>query len=125
LLGIKSDEELLNHYLRGGLFESFILSELIKYEYNRGQRPQIYFWRDNHGHEIDCIIEKGQKLVPIEIKAGKTINTGFFDELKYWNEISKTKPKDNFLIYSGEENQIRSTGGVLGWKSIDKIFSGK
>lgn len=122
LLGIKSEDELFNHYLRGGLFESFILSEFLKYEYNRGNRPKIYFWRDNHGHEIDCIIERGQKLVPIEIKAGRTINMNFFDELKYWNEISGTKPKDNFLIYSGDENQVRSVGNVLSWKSLDKIF---
>ena len=52
----------------------------------------MYFWRDNHGHEIDCIIEKVDKLVPVEIKAGKTINMSFFDELKYWNEISNTNP---------------------------------
>ena len=94
----------------------------MKYEYNRGERPRLYFWRDNHGHEIDCIIEKDQKLIPIEIKAGKTINTSFFDELKYWNEISDIKPKNNFLIYSGSENQKRSIGNVLGWQSLNKVF---
>ncbi len=125
LLGIKSEGELFRHYLRGGLFESFVLSELMKYEYNRGRRPQIYFWRDNHGHEIDCIMERANKLIPIEIKAGKTINSSFFDELKYWNEISGTKPEDNFLIYSGDENQKSSVGNILGWQSLGKVFSKK
>lgn len=121
LLGIHNSQDLLMHYLRGGLFESFVLSELIKNEYNLGNRPKIYFWRDNHGHEVDCIIERKNQLIPIEIKSGKTINTSFFEELKYWNNLSETDPKKNFLIYGGDENQKRSLGTVLGWQSLDEI----
>ncbi len=122
LLGVKKEDELLKHYLRGGLFESFVFSEFLKHEYNLGERPRIYFWRDSYGHEIDCIIEKDQRLIPVEIKSNKTINLIFFDALKYWNEISKTKPEDNFLIYSGDENEKRSLGRVLGWRSLGKVF---
>lgn len=125
LLGIKKEEELLKHYLRGGLFESFVFSELMKHEYNLGERPRIYFWRDSIGHEVDCIIEKDQKMFPLEIKSSKTINLSFFDELKRWNKISGTNPEDNFLIYSGDENAKRKSGRVLGWRSINKIFNSK
>ncbi len=122
LLGITSEEQLIKHYLRGNLFESFVLSELMKYEFNRGKRPRIYFWRDKHGHEVDCIIEKVDKLVPIEVKANQTVNTNFFDELKYWNEISGTVSKNNFIIYGGDKNQKWNMGHILGWQSLDKVF---
>jgi len=52
LLGIKNKIQLNTHYLKGGLFETFILSELHKYHFNRGLKPHLYFWRDNHGNEI-------------------------------------------------------------------------
>jgi len=59
LLGIESSQDLFTHYSRGGIFESFIFSELLKEFYNKGRQPHIYFWRDSAGHEVDCIIEKG------------------------------------------------------------------
>jgi len=121
LLGIKSEEELLSHYLRGGLFECFVLSEFAKNEFNKGERPRIYFWRDRKGNEIDCIIEKRGKLIPVEIKSGKTINESFFDGLKFWNEISGTDPKDNFLIYGGSEGQRRTYANVLGWQMLEEV----
>lgn len=122
LLGIKSEKELLSHYLRGGLFESFIISEFMKYEFNRGEHPRIYFWRDKVGHEVDCIIEDIDKLIPIEIKAGKTINANFFDGLKYWNELSGLDPQNGFLIYGGDEIQKRSVANVLSWRLLTKVF---
>lgn len=61
-------------------------------------------------------------MTPIGIKANQTINTNFFDELKYWNEISKTNPKDNFIIYGGVDSQKWNIGHVLGWQSLAKVF---
>ncbi|MFC1894607.1 ATP-binding protein [Candidatus Dependentiae bacterium] len=123
LLEIDDPKELNTSYLRGNLFESFVLSEFIKNRYNKDLRPNLYFWRDNQGHEVDCIIEKGNNLTPIEIKISKTINSSFFDELKYWNEIAKSKPENAFLIYGGIEKRVRSGIKVFGWQSLNSVFS--
>ncbi|MGE0009735.1 MAG: ATP-binding protein [Candidatus Babeliales bacterium] len=123
LLGITSSDQLANHYLKGGIFESFVISELIKQNYNSNRRPRMYFWRDQSGHEIDCIIEKGTTLIPIEIKAGKTINQGFTQELTYWNELSATNPKDNIIVYGGTQYQQRSAGLFVDWQSLPKLTS--
>lgn len=69
-----SIQQLNTHYLKGGLFERLILTELAKYRYNKGLEPHIYFWRDNKGSEVDCILEHQSSLIPVEIKAGKTIS---------------------------------------------------
>ena len=60
-------------------------------------------------------------LSPIEIKSGKTINTDFFEGLKYWNKLSKNIPENTFIIYAGNENQKRSLGNVLSWKNLDQF----
>jgi predicted AAA+ superfamily ATPase len=117
LLGIKSSDELNIHFMRGALFENLIISELAKAFYNTGQRPPLYFWRDNSGNEIDCLIEAGQKLIPVEIKSGSTVTGEWLKGIRFFQKLSGTvKPENSFLIYGGEENQIRTECNVVSWK---------
>lgn len=125
LLGIESPKQLATHYLRGGIFESFILSEIIKNRINQKKNPNLYFWRDQHGHEIDCLIEDGSLLTPIEIKSAKTINAGFFAGLNYWNQLAQNTSANTFLIYGGNENQARSQGKIISWKNLKDISAKK
>lgn len=122
LLKIGSAEQVSQHYLRGGLFESLVLSELYKRFYNQGQEPSIYFWRDSHGHEIDCLIDYGTTLIPIEIKSGKTINQRFFEGLHHWCNLAKVDYESSFVVYGGTETQSRSTGHIVSWQSAADII---
>jgi len=122
LLGIKTSEQVDSHYLRGGLFESYMLSDLMKQFYNKKMEPPMYFWRDKMGHEVDCIIQDGQDLTPVEIKAGKTVTQSYFTGLDYWNSISGSDPKSSYVIYAGDQLQKRSNGTVIGWKKLPKYF---
>ena len=102
LLKIESPEQIAHHYLRGGLFESYVISELLKHRFNQGKESNCSFWRDNQGHEIDCILEQGGKVLPIEIKSGETIDRKFFKSLAYWKELSGLQD-EAYLIFGGEE----------------------
>jgi len=115
LLNIESAQQVTTHYLKGGLFESLILSELAKSFYNKGRHPKLTFWRDQVGHEIDCLIEQGNSTTPVEIKSGKTLSQDFFKELVYWE---KTHHSKGYLIYGGEEEQKRTQATVIGWKDF-------
>ena len=119
LLNIRSNDEFFNHPLRGAIFESFIISEFFKYNYNHNESPQIYFWRDVQGHEIDCIIEKNfTTLIPVEIKASKTISSSFFDGLNDWQKISKQENITPYVVYGGFDSIKREKGYVFSWKNI-------
>lgn len=118
LLGISKAEDLKTHSLRGSIFESWVILELLKGRYNRGLKENLYFWRDNTGNEVDCIIEQGNNLIPLEIKSGETISKDFFKGLRYWSKISVTSPSEAYLIYGGDLSQKRSDGVVEGWKSF-------
>lgn len=122
LLDIQSSKQLQTHYLKGGIFESFVMSELMKGAINEGKDPHLYFWRDNHGNEVDCIIEAGETLMPIEIKSSKTVSPDFFENLTYWNKLSGANA-NSYLIYGGDLCQKRSNSTVLSWNSIDKLKS--
>ena len=118
LIGIDSPENLSTHAFRGPMFETWVISELLKGRLNRGLRENLFFWRDNSGHEIDCILEQGGRLLPLEIKSGQTITRDYFKGLKYWTKISQTPGKEAYLVYGGSMDQKRGEGNVLGWRSF-------
>ena len=118
LLGIQNEKQLATHYLKGGLFETLIISEIMKNSFNKGVVPHCYYWRDKTGHEIDCLIEKGNSVVPIEIKSGKTITDDFFTGLKHWRKITNGEISRPLVVYGGEENQKRTAGNVISWKRM-------
>lgn len=111
-----------SHYLRGGLTECLVISELLKQYYNSARAPHLYFWRDNHGNEIDCLIERGSRLFPIEIKGGRTLSSDYVAGLYYWNKLSNTPLEQSFVIYGGLENQRWQTIQIVSWRFIDIIF---
>jgi len=116
LLGIKSEEHLQSHPLRGHIFESLVVTELVKKRVNNGEPINLFYWRDKTGHEIDLIVEEEQNIIPIEIKSGMTISSDYFKNLRYWNKLSNAKY--SIVLYGGNQNQHRSDGiNVLNWKS--------
>jgi len=126
LLGLSDKKQLKGHYLKGNIFESFVVSEFIKYRYNQGREPNVYFWRNKAGNEIDLLIEMADKLIPIEIKSGQTITSEYFKGLIYYNNLSRGSYKDSYVVYGGSEKQQRSKGNIFGWaylcNSVGKIL---
>ena len=123
LLRITSPTMLALHPLRGSLFENLIIADLHKQYYNIGMRPSVYFWRDQNGrYEVDCIIDEGIKLIPVEIKSSLTISTNFFNGLTYWNELANTNPEDGFVVYTGRLTQARRQGTIISWKDSGSLI---
>jgi predicted AAA+ superfamily ATPase len=118
LIGITNDHDITLHPEIGSIFETFVISELIKIRINRMLSLNFYFWRDKIGREIDCIFEKNSRLLPIEIKSGQTIRSEFFNNLNYWSELAGGKKADSLIIYAGSMNQKRSNGQIMSWRNI-------
>ena len=122
LLRIKSADELLDHSMRGPLIETFIVSDLLKQQYNLEMLPSLYFWRDHAGNEIDCLIDEGKKVVPIEIKSSKTVIASYFKEINYWKSFANQTGSDSYVIYGGTENQKWPAGKVVSWRSAGDLI---
>ncbi|TVQ26994.1 MAG: ATP-binding protein [Spirochaetaceae bacterium] len=120
LLGIRDREQIDYHFLKGALFETLMVSELVKAGFNRGEPFQLYFWRDNHQKEIDVVLECGLKQIGIEIKSGKTIRGDSFKGLEYWKSLAAADSPATCLIYAGNETYDRNATRVVGWKSIER-----
>src|SRR5690606_26917983 len=62
LLRVHSSDILEQHPLRGNLFENWVVTEKLKTFYNQGLESPCYFWRDQHGHEVDLALDIGTHL---------------------------------------------------------------
>jgi len=122
LIGISDPDTLLTHASRGHVFETWVISELLKGRLNRGLKDNLYFWRDNSGHEIDCIVDHGDRLMALEIKSGKTVSEDFFKGLRFWSRISGAESKEMVLVYAGLMDQTRKDGRALSWRSFGKTL---
>jgi len=123
LIGIRNREQLDTHPLRGNIFETFVISELIKSRLNQGESPGLCFWRDSNGVEVDVIAEQGPQLVPIEIKSGKTITNQAFTSLRRWRGLAGKLAGVPVLIYGGTENYRQSEVNVTGWEGAGKVLA--
>lgn len=113
LLGITSSEQLDVHFLRGGLFENMVVNQFIKDGLNRGIMPDLTFWRDSSGTEVDLVETNGPEQHGYEIKSGNTFTASFFDGLRKWGELSHTPESRRTVIYCGSNDLQTSNGRVV------------
>lgn len=120
LLRIRSPEDLLQHPMRGAIFENWVIMEKIKNEFNQGQEPHFYFWRDVSGHEIDLVIDEGTSLFPVEIKSSQTFNNDFTKQLSFLNQLQKKSTGSPLgeCIYAGTESFEFKDYKINSWKML-------
>jgi hypothetical protein len=123
LLNIRDPAAIATSQHRGQILKTFVMAELVKYYANRGMRAPIYFWRDKTGHEIDCIVDENNKLIPIEIKSGETITGDFFKNLNFWKSLANSQEK-RFVVYGGDRHQKREQAEVVSWNALEILCAG-
>ncbi len=72
LLHIRSAAELENSPFLGALTETWAFGQLMRNFHNRGEIPNLSYYRDANGAEVDFLLESGNVLFPIEVKAAET-----------------------------------------------------
>ncbi|MBN2361560.1 MAG: ATP-binding protein [Deltaproteobacteria bacterium] len=115
LLDIRSPELLRQHPLRGAIFESFVAAELIKASLHRGEEPALFHWRDATGHEIDLIVDLGDRQIPVEVKSGQTVAEDALGGLRWWTGIADNPNRTGVLIHGGSALRERAGFCVRPW----------
>ncbi|WP_419164440.1 ATP-binding protein [Candidatus Palauibacter sp.] len=115
LLGIEDAATLERHPLRGAIFESFVVAELVKASAARRRDPNLYFWRDATGHEIDILIDAGSRLIPVEVKSGRTVPPDAISSLQWWTSIPSNPNRGGVLVHAGTEDFDLGGVRILPW----------
>jgi hypothetical protein len=121
LLGIRDKEQVAFHFMKGSLFENLVLNEFIKRNFNQGENHFPFYWQDNHGKEIDCILENGSRVTAVEIKAGKTISASYFENLQYWRSLAELSEDREYVIFGGDQSMRSHLGLLISWKDLNQI----
>ena len=123
LLGIKEKAQVDTHYMKGALFENLLISELLKFYFNKGKEAPLYYWRDKSGREIDCLIDTGMKTYAFEFKYSSTANISFAKNLEYWNSLSNNNPDNSFVIFRGSGSIKNKNATFAPWHKLNKILT--
>lgn len=128
LLGIEAPEQLATHPLRGGIFEGWVVSEVVKWHLHRGKRPQVSFYRERDRHEVDLVLEHGAELTLIEAKAGKTPRgdhfgafTALADQVAARGD-GRWRVGPRLVVYGGEKSQSRKEGELVAWTDLPEAL---
>ena len=118
LIGLRSAEQVARDPLWGSLFENFVIMEAMKDRLNAGESPEMYFYRDSEGNEVDLLLPVGGKMHAIEIKAGATVNPDYFKGLKTFAAHHPDAIAGGGVVYGGAQNQSRSDWPVYSWLTL-------
>ncbi|MBA4177913.1 MAG: AAA family ATPase [Leptothrix sp. (in: Bacteria)] len=118
LLRMASAEDLQVHAARGAVFETWVVSETLKHRYNLGLAPDLYFWRDNHGLEVDLVFEHAGQLHGVECKSGTTYVDEWLEPARRFCRVVGADAAAPVLMYGGEDSFERADHHVQGWRDL-------
>jgi uncharacterized protein len=117
LLGITNEREMSIHHARGALFETWVVTEALKWRAVRGDKQPVYFWRDNIGNEIDVLLEQDGGFTLVEIKSGRTFQPEWQRNLHVVERhLGQTTRKA--LVYGGDFGQSFGGVEVIAWAAL-------
>ncbi|MCH9644991.1 MAG: ATP-binding protein [Gammaproteobacteria bacterium] len=122
LLGIQSTEQMKHEKLKGNIFENLMIMEILKYQYNRGQDANIYFFRDSNQNEVDIVLKIHDKLIPIEIKSTSTFHHSLLKNVRHFQALVGERAPVGFLIYTGDYEQKIDNIQVVNYKNMHEIM---
>lgn len=122
LLGIRSPEELRHHPLRGQVFESWVVSEVVKARTHRGEEPRLRHYRAA-ATEVDIVMEMGSRTTLVEAKAGSTVTPRFFSGMRrLGSELEGAGyAVERRLVYGGDRRQSREATEVIPWNRLLEV----
>ena len=88
---------------RGAHLENIVLSDLLAWRGTCGDRPQLLYWRTSKGAEVDFVIERGDRVLPVEIKSGARVAYDDTKNLRLFMEEYPDLTKGSLVLCTGEE----------------------
>ena len=102
LLGIDSKESLSKSFLKGRLFETFVVNEVRKSYENAGDKTKFFYYRDYSQNEVDLVFVKNGTLHCFECKFGKEHTLSDVSAFKELDDTEYEKGKSAIICTADE-----------------------
>lgn len=118
LLGIGSEQQLATDRMRGHLFENMVIADIVKRFSNEGRVPELMFYRDSNGNEVDLLVAKGQAIEAYEIKSSATYNSSFESVFGKLTPALDARLTRRAVVYGGRQERRDAPIEVLRYTSL-------
>lgn len=120
LLGITSTAELERSPFLGALFEGFVAAEVLKSQSNKGIRRELYYFRDQHGLEVDFLLPRPNAgLWLIETKSTKTVRPAMAAPLVSLGRALGKRAKRQLVVHRKSRSPIATAAIAQRVQAID------
>jgi predicted AAA+ superfamily ATPase len=100
LLGIQTQAELERSPFMGSIFEGFVAAEILKSQINRGQRKELYHFRDQQGLEIDFLVpQPNARFWLVEAKASKTVQSSMAEPMQQLARVARDRITRRLVVH--------------------------
>ena len=120
LLGIRQQDQLRSHPLRGAIFETWVVSETMKHRTNLGMAGGLSFYRDRNGAEVDLVVEQPDSVMLVEAKSSATVSSNLFVGAKRVQRQFGNLPRacNVAIVYGGDEFRGHADGRLIPWRML-------
>jgi uncharacterized protein len=102
LVGLETPRHAASGPMAGAIFETAVLSELVRTLVHRGLDPRIHFWRTSAGQEVDFLVETRGKLLPIEVKLSATPRPAMASSIEALRSSLGPKVAPGYVVHPGD-----------------------
>ena len=122
LLRLDSKEELLLNRHKGAVVETFAVAELLKHRMNLGKKPNLTFFRDSKGFEVDTIAD-WKHTFAIEIKSANAPEAKLSANTRKYLELRGDDNARNAVFYLGDISMTINGTSYVSWKDWGNFLS--
>ena len=115
LLRLSSKEELILSRYKGAAVETFAVSEMLKYRLNQAKKPNLTFFRDSKGFEVDTIADWNNTFV-IEIKSSIVPEAKLSANTKKYLELLDDETARNVVFYLSDMSMNIDGTAYVSWR---------
>ncbi|MEW6363713.1 MAG: ATP-binding protein [Acidobacteriota bacterium] len=102
LSGLRDPEHAAAGPMTGAIFETAVISEIMKRFVHRGLDPEIYFWRTSTGEEVDVVVDAAGRLIPIDVKLSATPRPALAHSIGLFQKDIGKRAGSGYLVHPGD-----------------------
>ncbi len=103
LAGVTSPKQIFKGPMAGQYLETAVLGEIVRSFYNKGKISRVFWYRTSEGNEVDLIIEKGNKIIPLEVKLSSRVNSSMAKDLAGFCKLFSDRIDKAFVVSLSSE----------------------
>lgn len=89
----------------GAHLENLILHDILAWKDSQARKAGVYYWRTTSGEEIDFVVESNERILPVEVKAGRRPHIGDAAGLRIFLKEYADMAPAGLLLHAGNETK--------------------